>query len=46
MISIDTIGIGNEAKKELHNFELETQDLNAFEIANQLWSTIGENLLE
>jgi hypothetical protein len=38
------IGIGNDAKKTLNNFELETKDLNAFEIANELWDIIGQNL--
>ena len=39
------LGIGNDSKKELKLFELDTQTLNSFELANKLWDLIEESTI-
>jgi len=39
-------GIGNECIKELKNFEMDTENRSAFEVANSLWDMIEQNQMQ
>ena len=44
--SLFLLGIGNECIKELKNFEMDTQNKSAFEVANSLWDMIEQNQMQ
>ncbi len=41
-----SLGIGNNHKKELKSFSLDSRALTSFELANSLWDLIGESFQE
>jgi len=43
---ITRAGIGNECIKELKNFEMDTENRSAFEVANSLWDMIEQNQMQ
>lgn len=36
-------GIGNDNKRELSTFDLNTAEMSAFDVANSLWDMIEQN---
>lgn len=42
MCSNHATGIGNDAKKEMLPFDLDTSSMSSFDIANALWDLIAQ----